>query len=207
MNSANPTSFLIEQRIRGQTVPANRPCKGEMESLLVIILKQYFDWIGTNLLTANASVGEKEEISFIQKRIQVLTANVSNTFSGFGIIKNHGAHQSVPSEIESLWNDQDFKIARNACAVQIDELNAIAVIAQDAFEGFPSSRQSSQAAMAKCTFQQVGKDLEKLEWLDAYLAQAAAASTVLRTWNAREERSPRELSLYFLEPLEPLNQD
>ncbi len=189
MNSANPTAFLIEH-VRGRTVPGKRPCKKEMESLLANILKQYFDWVGANLLAASASMEEKEKISFIRKRIQFLTANVSIPFSGFGILRNHGDRQIDPSEIKSLWSEDDFKLARSACAVQIDELNAIAILAHEAFDGFPSSQQSSLAAgKAWRTCKQLEKELETLEWLNAYLTQAGAASAV-------SGQTPTSIDLY-----------
>lgn len=179
-----------------------------MEALLAVSLKQYFDWIGANLLTRGASASEKEKISRVRKRIGFLAADVDNAFRGFSILQSHLDSRSIPGGIDSLWKDEDFEIARSACAVQLDELNAIAAAAREAFEGFPASRRTSPAASETwCMFRQTEAELAALQWLDAYLAQAAAAGTVLRDLNAREAHPPRELSRYFLEPLEPLDQE
>lgn len=176
-----------------------------MEALLEVVLKQYFDWIGGNLLISSASASEREKISHARERIQFLAAT-GNAFRGFTILQDGLDAQSILSEIDSLWKDEDFEIARNACAVQIDELNAIAAVAREALEGFPPSRQSSLATSETWrALQQAEEDLASLRWLDAYLVQAAAASTILRSSDAHGACRRHELARYFLEPLEPLH--
>lgn len=206
MTSGNPTSPLLEQRDHGLARVPGQPSKKDMEALLEVVLKQYFDWIGGNLLISSAPASEREKISHARERIQFLAAATDNAFCGFTLLQGGLDAQSIFSETDSLWNDEDFEIARNACAVQTDELNAIAAAAREALEGFPPSRQSSPATSETSrTLQQAEEDLVSLGWLDAYLVQAAAAGTVLRTSNTREACRRRELTRYFLEPLEPLH--